>query len=135
MANLLLKLVTQLRNFLRFPLHDQFDHFLQENALELLQAAGFERAALNNNVTAAGEQSIVLCLVAEHGVELLIKLDFDTMGELLGQTLAKFFNCRAGILPAILDRRPGRSPYNFSIRWNKVDAVGIDFDDLRAVFL
>src|SRR5205807_8569299 len=108
--------------------------------LEFLQAAGFERAALNNNVTAASKQGIVLCFITEHGVELLVELDFDARRQLFGQTLAQLVDLccsgsRVGCFAvgsckryACLYRRSRR-------RWrHEVNAVGINFDDLRATF-
>ncbi len=62
------------------------------------------------------EEGVVLRLVAEHGVELLVELDLDAGRKFLRQFAAELLGIAA------------------AARRDEVDAVGIDFDDLRAAW-
>ena len=119
LADFLLEIFAQRCDRLRLSLHEELDHFLQEDALEFLEPARFQRAAFDDDVAIAREERVVLRLVAEHGVELLVELDFDSRRQFLApDRVAKF--ARHLLI---------------SSRWNEINAIGIDFDDLRALRL
>src|SRR5581483_12374087 len=75
-----LELIPKISDRFWFSFHDEFDHFLQEYALEFFESARFERATLDNYVAVFRKECVVLRFVAEHGVELLVELDFNSFG-------------------------------------------------------
>ena len=97
----------------RLSLHEELDHFLEEDALELFQPARFQRAAFDDDLAVAGEERVVLRLVAEHRLELLVEFDLDAGRQFFGQCLAQFIGVRVR-------------------RRDEINAVGVDLDDLRA---
>ena len=84
----LLEVVSQVADRFRLSFHEELDHFLEENALEFFEPARFERAAFDDDFAVAGEERVVLRLVAEHGVELLVEFDFDSGRQFFRQTCA-----------------------------------------------
>ena len=129
-----------MHNSRRLALHDEFNHLLQENALKLLEPPRLQGAALNNYIAVAGKERVILRFVAEHCVELFVELHFDAWGKFLRQTSSQFVDiCRRGghvaaIISGISARRVARRG-GYKRGWNKIDAIGIDLDDLRAALV
>ena len=105
--------VAQGRDGFGFALHLELDDLLEEDALEFLEAARFQGAAFHDDFAFFCEERVVLRLVAEHGVELLVELDLDAGWEFFRQLAAEGLGLGAA-------------------RRDEVDAVSVDFDDLRA---
>ena len=87
-----LKFIPQISDRLWFSFHDELDHFLQEDALEFFESARFKGAALDDHLAIFGKECVILRLVAEHGIELFVEIDFNSLGQFLPQTFAQFGN-------------------------------------------
>ena len=94
------KSFTQSSDRFRLSLHEELDHFLEENALEFFEAARFERAAFDDDFAVASEERVVLRLVAEHGVELLVEFDFDAGRQFFRETGAALRSDVVAAVPA-----------------------------------
>ncbi len=103
----------------------------------------FERTALDDDFAFVGEERVVLRLVAEHGVELLVELDLDAGWQFFREAGAQIFDHCADMsaVAAGLRRATGDGGLKAALQHrggigrDEVDAVGIDFDDLRALRL
>ena len=129
-----LEFIPQIADRFWFSFHDELDHFLQEDALEFFESARFKRAALDDHFAIFREERVILRLVAEHGVELFVELDFDSRRQFLRQTSQRSIVCSGDVLgwlcgsAAAWDRRS-------TDRRHEINSVGIDFDHLRAARL
>ena len=125
-ADFLREFIPQDRDRFGFSFHQELDHFLEENALEFLESARLERAAFDHNFAFASEKGVVLSLVAEHGLELFVELDFDPGSS--SQPFAQIFNF-CGSVAAFARRRAEASggrkaAWKAALQWIAGDAGG-----------
>src|SRR5439155_3617676 len=109
----------EIRNFFSSPVEKQSQHLFQPIALEQFQAARAQARAFDKETPLLVQQSVVFHLVAEHGRVASIQLQINAFRKDLFQTCNEviFFDSGANGL------------------WrDEVNAVGIDFDNLRASF-